>query len=196
MGTARTFLHLTGRYWSASTYGMVGHGRKELTPDLLADFATVLGIPADDLAVLKRYGTAGWHPVAESGGGRRGRADLGRPTPDRRPGATGQRRSGVHAAGVIGSCLRRMQPVDTSRHGVTGVMSVTAPGWTASAMPVPVRQPSITAGRYCTILSLRLTARVTWPRSTAARLPMSRLRNDQMPSSGSSPVRRLAVGRK
>ncbi|WP_406472604.1 hypothetical protein [Streptomyces sp. NBC_01615] len=52
MGTARTFVHLTGRYWSASTYGMVGHGRKELTPDLLADFATVLGIPADDLAVL------------------------------------------------------------------------------------------------------------------------------------------------
>jgi hypothetical protein len=52
MGTARTFVHLTGRYWSASTYGMVGHGRKELTPDLLADFATVLSIPADDLAVL------------------------------------------------------------------------------------------------------------------------------------------------
>ena len=52
VGTARTFLYLTGRYWSASTYGMVGHGRKELTPDLLVDFATVLGIPADTLSVL------------------------------------------------------------------------------------------------------------------------------------------------
>lgn len=51
-GMAKTFLCLTGRYWSASTYGMVGHGRKELTPDLLIDFATVLGIPVDTLSVL------------------------------------------------------------------------------------------------------------------------------------------------
>jgi hypothetical protein len=56
MGTARTFVHLTGRYWSAATYGVVGHGRKELTPDLLADFATVLGVPADDLAALTGIG--------------------------------------------------------------------------------------------------------------------------------------------
>ncbi|NEA53414.1 hypothetical protein G3I60_04360 [Streptomyces sp. SID13666] len=49
---AQTFLHLTGRYWSAATYGQVGHGLMELTPDLLADYATVLGIRADDLAAL------------------------------------------------------------------------------------------------------------------------------------------------
>ncbi|MPY45413.1 hypothetical protein FNH04_37585 [Streptomyces phyllanthi] len=51
-GTATTFLLVTGRYWSASTYGMVGHGRKQLTPDLLLDFSAVLGIPAADLAAL------------------------------------------------------------------------------------------------------------------------------------------------
>ncbi|MCX5357220.1 hypothetical protein OG864_00255 [Streptomyces sp. NBC_00124] len=49
---AQTFLPLTGRYWSAATYGQVGHGRIELTPDLLADYAIVLGIRADDLAAL------------------------------------------------------------------------------------------------------------------------------------------------
>ncbi|MFC9293805.1 hypothetical protein ACFTWH_35965 [Streptomyces sp. NPDC057011] len=52
MAGAQTFLALTGRYWSAATYGQVGHGRVELTPDLVADFATVLGIRADDLAAL------------------------------------------------------------------------------------------------------------------------------------------------
>ncbi|MFJ4575551.1 hypothetical protein ACIP4W_29895 [Streptomyces sp. NPDC088846] len=52
MGMARIFLFMTGRYWSASTYGMVGAGRKELTPDLVADFGTLLGIPAGDLAAL------------------------------------------------------------------------------------------------------------------------------------------------
>ena len=51
-GIAWTFVSLTGRYWAASTYGGVGSGRKELTPDLLTDFATVLGIPADTLSVL------------------------------------------------------------------------------------------------------------------------------------------------
>lgn len=50
--TARTFLVLTGRYWSAATYGGVGHGRKPLTPDLLADFAALLDVPAADLATL------------------------------------------------------------------------------------------------------------------------------------------------
>lgn len=49
---AQTFLALTGRYWSAATYGQVGHGRMELTADLLADYAIVLGIRADDLAAL------------------------------------------------------------------------------------------------------------------------------------------------
>ncbi|MFF3013832.1 hypothetical protein [Streptomyces sp. NPDC057939] len=49
---AMTFLSLTGRYWSPATYGQVGRGCKELTPDLLVDYAAVLGIRADDLAVL------------------------------------------------------------------------------------------------------------------------------------------------
>jgi transcriptional regulator with XRE-family HTH domain len=52
IGMAKVFYLLTGRYWSASTYAMVGSGRKELTPDLVADFGTVLGIPAADLGVL------------------------------------------------------------------------------------------------------------------------------------------------
>lgn len=49
---------------------------------------------------------------------------------------------------------------------------------------VPARQPSMTSGRYCSILSLCFTARVIWPRSAAARLPMSRLTSDQVPSCG------------
>jgi putative transposase len=39
---------------------------------------------------------------------------------------------------------------------------------------VPARQPSTTSGRYWICLSLRLTARVTWERSAAARLPIPR----------------------
>ncbi|MFG2233290.1 hypothetical protein ACGFNX_25340 [Streptomyces sp. NPDC048723] len=49
---AQVFLYLTGRYWSPATYAQVGHGLMELSPDLQADYATVLGIRADDLAVL------------------------------------------------------------------------------------------------------------------------------------------------
>ncbi|SEG56201.1 hypothetical protein SAMN04489712_106293 [Thermomonospora echinospora] len=51
-GSAMVLLCLTGRYLAGATIGAVGGGRKELTPDLLADFATVLGIPADDMAAL------------------------------------------------------------------------------------------------------------------------------------------------
>ncbi|MFI5881307.1 hypothetical protein [Streptomyces sp. NPDC051554] len=51
-GMARTFLCLTGRYWAASTDTGVGNGRKELTPDLLVDFATVLSVPAETLSVV------------------------------------------------------------------------------------------------------------------------------------------------
>ncbi|UUU30269.1 hypothetical protein JIX56_10375 [Streptomyces sp. CA-210063] len=50
--TAHTFLVLTGRYWSAATYGGVGRGRKPLTPDLVADFAALLDVPAADLEAL------------------------------------------------------------------------------------------------------------------------------------------------
>ncbi|KUJ37294.1 hypothetical protein ACZ90_70300 [Streptomyces albus subsp. albus] len=34
-------------------------------------------------------------------------------------------------------------------------------------------QPSITWGRYCSILSLRFTVRVIWPRWAAERLPIA-----------------------
>lgn len=50
--TAMTFLVLTGRYWSAATYGAVGRGRVQLTPELLADFSRVLDVPGGDLVAL------------------------------------------------------------------------------------------------------------------------------------------------
>ncbi|MFE7834901.1 hypothetical protein ACFU53_02150 [Streptomyces sp. NPDC057474] len=49
---AHVFLVVTGRYWSAATYGQVGRGGKPLTPDLLADYAALLDVPAADLAAL------------------------------------------------------------------------------------------------------------------------------------------------
>ncbi|MFV2176728.1 hypothetical protein ACFHW2_21340 [Actinomadura sp. LOL_016] len=54
LGAAKTLAHLTNGhvYLAASMIGMVGHGRKELTPDLVTGFAIVLGIPADDLAAM------------------------------------------------------------------------------------------------------------------------------------------------
>ncbi|MCX5399124.1 helix-turn-helix transcriptional regulator [Streptomyces sp. NBC_00102] len=50
--TAQTFLVVTGRYWSASTYGGVGRGTVPLTAELLADFCAVLDVTAEDLAAL------------------------------------------------------------------------------------------------------------------------------------------------
>lgn len=50
--TAHTFGTVTDRYWAAATFGQVGHGRKPLPPDLLADCATLLDVPADDLSAL------------------------------------------------------------------------------------------------------------------------------------------------
>lgn len=52
MDVAVMFLEVSGRYWSASTYGMVGAGRKQLTPDLLFDYSALLDVSADDLAAL------------------------------------------------------------------------------------------------------------------------------------------------
>ncbi|HVK19954.1 MAG TPA: hypothetical protein VM677_01190 [Actinokineospora sp.] len=49
---AKMLLVVTGRYWAASTYGQVGRGVKQVTPDLLIDFSTLLNIPAADLAAL------------------------------------------------------------------------------------------------------------------------------------------------
>jgi DNA-binding CsgD family transcriptional regulator len=39
-------------YWSAATVGLVGRGRKEVTPALVTVFAAALGIPAADLAAI------------------------------------------------------------------------------------------------------------------------------------------------
>ncbi|MFD3505526.1 hypothetical protein ACFWWT_46605 [Streptomyces sp. NPDC058676] len=58
-GSVRVMYELSGLYVSPSTIGGVGRGRVELTRDLLADFAVVLGIPVGDLVAM-----AG--PVAET----------------------------------------------------------------------------------------------------------------------------------
>ncbi|MFJ6200003.1 helix-turn-helix domain-containing protein [Micromonospora sp. NPDC092111] len=52
IGAAKCLARLTPHYLAASTLGMIGHGRKELTSDLLVSFATLLAVPADDLAAL------------------------------------------------------------------------------------------------------------------------------------------------
>ena len=39
-------------YWSGATLGLVGRGRKEVTPDLVTVFAAALGIPPGDLAAI------------------------------------------------------------------------------------------------------------------------------------------------
>lgn len=68
MGSARVLAYVTDLYWSGATVGAVGHGRKELNQELLARFATVLGMPADDLAALAGIeqpdGTPPRHPAA------------------------------------------------------------------------------------------------------------------------------------
>jgi hypothetical protein len=50
--SAKVLSRLAGIHLAASTIGAIGHGRKELTPELLAGFATVLAISLDDLAAL------------------------------------------------------------------------------------------------------------------------------------------------
>ncbi|MFF3957152.1 hypothetical protein ACFYY1_28615 [Streptomyces sp. NPDC001890] len=52
MGMAKALAFVTPTYLSASTYGVIGAGRKELTPRLVTDFATLLGIDAAELAAL------------------------------------------------------------------------------------------------------------------------------------------------
>jgi hypothetical protein len=52
MGSAKCLARLTPHYLAASTIGLVGHSRRELTPDLLVSFATLLAVPADDLAAI------------------------------------------------------------------------------------------------------------------------------------------------
>ncbi|MFJ9545174.1 hypothetical protein [Streptomyces erythrochromogenes] len=72
--TAKTFPLLTGRYWSAATYGGVGHGSEPLAPGLVADFSTVLGVPAGTLAALT--GVEPLPAAVEPGDGVRGVAEL------------------------------------------------------------------------------------------------------------------------
>ncbi|MFJ8043878.1 hypothetical protein ACIRBX_25590 [Kitasatospora sp. NPDC096147] len=52
LGVAMTLALVTPSYLSAPTYSVIGAGGKELTPDLLADFAAVSGFDARELAVL------------------------------------------------------------------------------------------------------------------------------------------------
>ncbi|MGW6393261.1 hypothetical protein ACWFR1_22740 [Streptomyces sp. NPDC055103] len=51
-GMARTLAFVTPTYLSASTYGVIGSGRKELTPRLVTDCGALLGIDARELAEL------------------------------------------------------------------------------------------------------------------------------------------------
>ncbi|MFF7647728.1 hypothetical protein [Streptomyces canus] len=51
-GMAATLAFTTPTYLSAATYGVIGSGRKELTPRLVTDFAALLGVDALDLAAL------------------------------------------------------------------------------------------------------------------------------------------------
>ncbi|MEV7069257.1 hypothetical protein [Streptomyces sp. NPDC093990] len=51
-GMAAALALTTPTYLSAATYGVIGSGRKELTPRLVTDFAALLGIDAGDLAAL------------------------------------------------------------------------------------------------------------------------------------------------
>jgi hypothetical protein len=51
-GAAQALARLTPLYWSPATVGMVGRGRKILTPDELACFAQLLDIPLGDLTAI------------------------------------------------------------------------------------------------------------------------------------------------
>ncbi|WP_436791898.1 hypothetical protein [Yinghuangia sp. YIM S10712] len=67
MGMARVLGVVTPTYLSASTYCMIGDGRKALTPRLVTDFATLLGLDARALAALTgvRLRTAPVPPAQE-----------------------------------------------------------------------------------------------------------------------------------
>ncbi|WP_460117969.1 hypothetical protein [Streptomyces phaeofaciens] len=51
-GMAKLLAVVTPTYLSAATYGVIGDGRKELTPRLVTDFAALLGTDARELAAL------------------------------------------------------------------------------------------------------------------------------------------------
>lgn len=52
VAVAKTFLVVTGRYWSAATYGGVGRGISPVTAELLADFCAVLDVQSEDLVTV------------------------------------------------------------------------------------------------------------------------------------------------
>lgn len=54
--TAQTLGVTTGRYWSAATYGGVGHGRVALSSELLGDFSALLDISEEDLTAVTGTG--------------------------------------------------------------------------------------------------------------------------------------------
>ncbi|MEV7446243.1 hypothetical protein AB0O22_34735 [Streptomyces sp. NPDC091204] len=49
-GLAHAMAVVTPSYLSAATYGVIGEGRAELTPRLVTDFGTLLGVEAGELA--------------------------------------------------------------------------------------------------------------------------------------------------
>ncbi|WP_223874580.1 XRE family transcriptional regulator [Salinispora fenicalii] len=59
LGTAKCLAVLTPHYLAASTIGRIGRGDTELTTDLLASFAALLAISAEDLAALTDLGPPG-----------------------------------------------------------------------------------------------------------------------------------------
>ncbi|QKW17440.1 XRE family transcriptional regulator [Verrucosispora sp. SN26_14.1] len=68
MGAAKCLAQVTPHYFAASTIGRIGRGEKELTADLVAAFAALLAVPADDLAALtglEAGGTTMVNPAVE-----------------------------------------------------------------------------------------------------------------------------------
>lgn len=59
LGTAKCLALMTPHYLAVSTIGLIGRGDKELTPDLVASFAALLAVPADELAALTGVGPPG-----------------------------------------------------------------------------------------------------------------------------------------
>ncbi|MET9879925.1 hypothetical protein ABZZ36_35735 [Actinacidiphila glaucinigra] len=74
--TAKTFFLVTGRYWSAATYGCVARGTVELTAGLLADFCEVLDVPSDDLAAVTGVALSGPDASPTANAGTAGVAEL------------------------------------------------------------------------------------------------------------------------
>lgn len=94
-------------------------------------------------------------------------------------------------AGLIGYEYRPLsEPVFLGEIGERGLVAIATSGlFGRIAVDVAtghmVQIPTIDSARARHVNSgLRLTARVIWPRSAAARLPMSRLTSDQTPSCG------------